>query len=822
MSPRRALLTAAFCLFAFSSARAADPRLRLGSPHFRHGGSVTSLKFLDDGKTLVSTASDNRVRFWDAATGKETRPAFAPNGYTFGGVAVSPDGKLLAHVGSDRLVAVVDAATGNSVGHFPSQPPNGFLTALAFSRDGKTLAARAPDRALYLWDTAGGKEPRVLGKTPSAVGYGYTAFDNQNRMAFAPDGKLLAVVDDWSIRLWDIAEGKEIRWLGGHLGPVSSIAFTPDGKRLVSLASDRGPRVWDVATGKTVARLSFNLGFPSCLALTADGKTIATTGGDRTIRLWNISDGKLLSQFMTAGQYATALAFAPDGKILFAGGSDQVIRPYDVATGKELMPATGHVGGLSATAYSPDGKTLAAGGTDRVIILWDTASGKARRTLVGHEMAVTRLAFAADGKTLLSFGLDRTIRTWDVAEGRELRQFVAAPANVVSVAFSADARSAVVFGSDNAFRVWDVAGETEKAVIDDALPPNYGSTLTAALDGDGRTVIGLAGDRVLRLWDVATGKEAGRVSLAPPTVPSGNGFAVSADGRCLALPSASAPLLLELASGKERQHFLPTPAPASPTPRGVGVSPVLALSPDGRTVATTSRDGSMRLWDGGGGKEIAAFPATSSGAARTLTFSPDGKSLAAACADSTVLIWDVPGSEAAGRLAAKEAAETEKDALWADLGGDDAAKAYQAVRALAATPRLAVPLLRDRLKPDAPFDAAQIPKLLADLDADGLDTRERATRELVRAGKLAEEAVRKALAAGPSVEARTRLELVRRESALGRPQTADVLRGLRAVEALERIDTPEAKKVLEAVAGGSAGTRLTLDARAALRRLAAP
>jgi WD40 repeat protein len=783
---------------------------RIGTLRFRHAGAVISASYAPDGKSIAGGGRDGTVLIWDVQTGKQllrigpsaagaAAADEAPDGLTSLTVAYSPDTKRLATTGSGKTVVVRDAATGKEL--LTLEGHESTVAAVAFAPDGKTLFSMDVTTAVRAWDAVAGKEKfaipgrktRVVafalapdGRTVAVGGEGNVClwddtgaqracFKNLgwvHSLAFSPDGKTLAVGDrGGNVHLWDLAAGRERTVLkpGTH-GHADSLAFRPDGTAL-AMGSDCDVVVWDLASGKaTVLDLGRVNTRQTTVTYSPDGKTLAVASDDKALRFW---DAVTLREKPSAPGHTApvrALAIAPDGKTVVTGADDKSVRFWDAATGRETTGARGQTIFTGCLAFSPDGSRLLAGGSssglwsDPSVRLWDASTGAELLRFRGHQYAVRRVLFAADGKTFLTGGSEGDVAVWDAATGREVRRFKRLARGVLDVALSADGGVLAVGGYAN-------------------------------VPGLGEHTEGL-----VRLLDAATGKERATLWAYDQAV---HCVAFTRDGRAAVSIGYLDPVLLwDLVTGRPRLRL----ADGSRDARRA------AVSPDGRLLALGCRDGSMRVYDLLTGRERRRFEGHVGGV-EALAFSPDGRVLVSGGSDTTALVWDMTALPAPPRTVAPDAAELA--ALWADLA-DDPAKAYQAIGRLAVAPKEAGPFLGERVRPAALPEAAAVARLLADLDNDSFDERERATAELRRLGDLAAPALRQFLRGQPGTEGRRRAGDIVGDLDRDLPPR-EQLRELRAVEALEWAGAAD---VLRKIAAGAPEARLTREAKAALGRMA--
>jgi WD40 repeat protein len=504
---------------------------------------------------------------------------------------------------------------------------------LAFAPDGKRLASLARDGTLRVWDVATGKELQQL------RGHGLS-------LAFKADGKtLLAISLEGMMRFYDLPASKQVREFSvappeGRERFVPQFALTPDGRTLVT-ASNHGALLWEAATGKQLRRIGGEdpKTWYYTFALSPDGRTVAL--GGREVHLYEVTTGKALGSLKVAHQPG-ALAFSPDGQVLAVGDTWRDLELWDVTARKRLHTAHGHKAWIESVAYSPDNKLIATGSRDQTARVWDAATGELRATLgpfpgamsQGEGDRIKAVAFSPDGKVLAAAGEDGFIRLWDaqaLATGkvRELRPPTGLRRAPTFVALSPDGRTVLAGGGypERVVILWDA--DTGKELR--RLEGHKDWVTTAVFAPDGKQIATASRDGTIRFWDAATAKEVAHFGYYRPGSPDVTGcLAYSPDGKRIAHSAFRLAFVRAVPTGKV-VHELAMPAAQR--------AQALVFSADGKFLVAGCDRGQVHLWEVATGKKAQTI-GEGFGLLFGVAMTPDSKRVVSASRLLGFQVWD--------------------------------------------------------------------------------------------------------------------------------------------------------------------------------------
>jgi WD40 repeat protein/serine/threonine protein kinase len=443
----------------------ADTGRRLNTfPTRRH--PTSALAFSADGGRLAAASLGRVVSLWDATTGE---PLYIlPHSGNVLGVAFSPDGRRLVSVGEDRTVHLWDATAGREVLGLPGHTDH--CGCVAFSPDGHRLASASIDGTIHIWDATPlrgneGEEVLTFGEHTAEVrgvavspdgrrvvsgGHGPVVkvwdaatarrkldFSGHSLIVFAvawhPDGRHVATAGgledrQHTVKIWDASDGRVRCEISAGVtstdGPYQAVAFSPDGRFVLTGKLEGLVQVWDAKTGQRVNSLEAHDREIRALVFSRDGRYLATASSDGMVKLWDArrlterQEPRLMPRARVPGP-SVNVAFSPDGRRLVAGGERNTVKIWDVEK-RDEPPATleGHTGEVYAIAVGSDDKgrwTIASGGEDSTVKVWDGPTGKIRHTFRGHTGLVSSLAFSPDGRRLYSGSRDKTVKVWDLS-----------------------------------------------------------------------------------------------------------------------------------------------------------------------------------------------------------------------------------------------------------------------------------------------------------------------------------------------------------------------------------------------------------------------
>ncbi|PPR04541.1 hypothetical protein CVT26_002508 [Gymnopilus dilepis] len=463
-------------------------------------------------------------------------------------------------------------------------------------------------------------------------------------VAFSPDGRRIVSGSwDMTIWIWDSETGEPVRPpLLGHENLVFSVAFSLDGKKIASGSSDGTVRLWDPETGETLLPpLKSHYDWVRSVAFSPDGKEIVSGSDDHTVHLWSTETGKQLHSPLEGHDgYISSASFSPDGRYIISGSGDRTVRLWDAENRQQLEPVLrGHSHSVNSVTVSPDGSLVASGSDDNMVCLWDVKTMRQLgEPLTGHTGSVYSVAFSPDGSRIISGSDDSTVRLWSV----ETRQQISLPLNghegsVSSVAFSPDGRRIVSGSYDNTLRIWD-----SESTEEELRAPRTGHKRlisSIAFSPDGKQIASASWDKTIRIWNAETG-ELLKSSLEGHEGDI-NSVAFSTDGKQLVSGSDDNTVRVwDVEKGEQL---------GQPLQGHDNYVLSVCFSPDGKLFASSSADETIRLWKTDTWEQLQPSLRGHGNWILSVAFAPDSCRIVSGSADKTLRVWDVKEGKALGQ-----------------------------------------------------------------------------------------------------------------------------------------------------------------------------
>jgi WD40 repeat protein len=472
-----------------------------------HAAPIFSVVASFDGAIVVTASKDKTLKVWNAQTGAE-RFTLEGHDRSVTGCSISKDGALIASIAANGVVKVWDSATGqvqttlqdkdaqtfNPLASLTFTASSSTLLSCAISDNHQRLAAAQPDGSLKVWDLATQLELFTIRSAPNIW--------IENCLICKEIKLVVVALNDKTIKVYDVNQGKHLFTLEGHTRTVTSCAISLEGPYIVSASQDKTLKLWSARfDGKPAPENIYPASAQTC-AVSADGQNVIFDAPGNLLCVVEAEIG--LEKLSLKGHLRpiTGCDISADGGTIVTTSQDRTLKIWDGATGAVRLELTGHQWGENSCQLTPDGKRLVVAADENLLKIWDTTTGAELLSRQGHERSIKDCAISADGRRMVTASADKTLKVWDATNGQLYHTLKGHTTSINCCAFSPDGRYIASAAMDNTLMIWNA----HTGALERLLQGHTNAVFGCDFHPEGKYVLSASKDKTIRIWNVDTGR----------------------------------------------------------------------------------------------------------------------------------------------------------------------------------------------------------------------------------------------------------------------------------------------------------------------------